>query len=73
LRTAGDNEFIPVENYKALSEKGGLQAAFQSEDISVIAAVLMQLYQQRDMLVQGIYEVMGIADIMRGASDPARR
>jgi hypothetical protein len=26
LANAGDNEFIPVENYKALSEKGGIQA-----------------------------------------------
>jgi hypothetical protein len=71
LATAGDNQFIPVENWQALSSKGGLQAAFQTEDISGIAAVLRELYQQRDMLVQGIYELTGIADIMRGATDPA--
>lgn len=70
LSNAADNQFIPVENYKALSEKGGLQAAFQSEDISQIATVLVQLYQQKEMLVQSIYEVTGIADVMRGASDP---
>ena len=71
LATAGDNQFIPVENWQALSSKGGLQAAFQTEDISAIAVVLRELYQQRDMLVQAIYELTGIADIMRGASDPA--
>lgn len=70
LSNAGDNEFIPVENYKALSEKGGIQAAFQSEDISLISKVLVDLYKQRDMLVQAIYEVTGIADVMRGNSDP---
>lgn len=70
LANAGDNEFIPVENYQALSTKGGLQAAFQVEDISVASAVLLQLYEARDKLVQAIYEVTGIADIMRGSSDP---
>lgn len=70
LATAGDNQFIPVENWAALATKGGLQAAFQTEDISGIAGVLRELYTQRDMLVQGIYELTGIADIMRGASNP---
>lgn len=70
LANAGDNEFIPVENYQALATRGGLEAAFQTEDISVISKVLIELYKQRDMLVQAIYEITGIADIMRGASDP---
>ena len=69
LANAGDNQFIPVENYAALATKGGLAAAFQTEDISVIAQVLIQLYQQRDMLVQAIWEQVGIADIMRGSSN----
>lgn len=69
LANAGDNQFIPVENYAQLATKGGLAAAFQSEDISVIAQVLIQLYQQRDMLVQAIWEQVGIADIMRGSSN----
>lgn len=70
LATANDNQFIPVENYQSLATKGGLAAAFQTEDISMIAVVLKELYVQRDMLVQAIYELTGIADIMRGASDP---
>lgn len=69
LANANDNEFIPVENYQKLSEKGGLTAAFQTEDISIIAKVLLELYKQRDMLVQTIYEVTGISDIVRGATD----
>src|SRR5512139_95850 len=69
LANAGDNQFIPVENYQALATKGGLAASFQTEDISIIAQVLMQLYQQRDMLVQQIWEQVGIADIMRGSSN----
>jgi hypothetical protein len=70
LARAGDNEFIPVDNYTALMEKGGLAAQFQTEDIQPISVVLRELYVQRDQLIQGIYEITGIADVMRGASDP---
>jgi hypothetical protein len=70
LAKAADNQFIPVKNYADLSTKGGLAAAFQAEDLGVIAKVLMELHSQRDLRVQTIYEVVGIADIMRGSSDP---
>jgi hypothetical protein len=69
LARAGDNEFIPSKNFAALASKGGLAVAFQSEDIAPLAQVLLALYDQRDRLVQAIYEVTGISDIMRGASD----
>ena len=42
--------------------------AFQTEDISLIATVLIQLYQQKDMLIGAIWELVGISDIMRGQS-----
>jgi hypothetical protein len=70
LSKAADNEFVPVKNYAELSIKGGLAAAFQAEDLTVLATVLGELHQQRDLRVQTIYEVVGIADIMRGSSDP---
>lgn len=69
LAKAGDNEFIPSENMQQLASKGGLQAAFQTEDISVTAKVLLELYKQRDQLIQAIYEITGISDIMRGATN----
>jgi hypothetical protein len=70
LSKAQDNEFVPVHNYADLSTKGGLAAAFQAEDLTALATVLGELHQQRDLRVQTIYEVVGIADIMRGSSDP---
>lgn len=70
LKNANDNEFIPVDDWAALQSRGGLKGAFEAEDISIIAEVLKELYIQRDQLIQGIYEVTGIADIMRGSSDP---
>lgn len=70
LSNANDNQFIPVKNYADLTQKGGLAAAFQAEDLEALAGVLRELHSQRDLRVQTIYEVVGIADIMRGSSDP---
>lgn len=70
LASAGDNEFIPSENFQTLASKGGLQTVFQTEDISTIAQVVLGLYQQRAQLIQTIYEITGISDVIRGATDP---
>lgn len=70
LATTGDNDFIPVPDYAAFASKGGLQAAFQSEDLSPIIVVLAELHRDKALLIQSIYELTGIADIMRGSSDP---
>lgn len=68
LATADDDEFIPIENFANLAEKGGLSAAIYESPIEQIAKVLIGLYDQRDRVKQIIYEVTGIADIVRGAT-----
>ena len=68
IANAGDNEFIPVENLVAMLEKGGIDNLIWNEPIDVTAKVLLQLYDQRDRVKQVIYEVTGIADIVRGAT-----
>lgn len=69
LSKAGDNEFIPSESFAQFAAAGGLKGAFQTEDLKPIADALLGLYQQRDQLIQAIYEITGISDIMRGSSD----
>ena len=69
LATAGDDEFVPIEKFMNLAEKGGIQAALYESPIEGIAKVLVQLMQQREAVKQIIYEVTGIADIVRGVSD----
>lgn len=69
IATAGDNEFIPVENLVAMLEKGGIANLVMEMPIDGIASVLLQLYDQRDRVKQIIYEVTGIADVVRGASE----
>ncbi len=71
LATAGDNDFVPSENFSSLAQKGGLSVVFQTEDISQISAVLQGLYNQRSQILQIIYEVTGISDIIRGGGTKA--
>lgn len=70
LALAGDNQFLPFKGFAGLMEKGGLKAVFQTEDLAPIVAAIEGLYKRAAFLVNSIYEVTGIADIMRGASDP---
>ena len=70
ISKADDNEFIALENALAMSEIGGLDKAIYHWPIDVMAAVLQQLLQFRESIKQTIYEITGISDIIRGASNP---
>lgn len=70
LALAGDNVFLPMKGFSSLLEKGGLKNAFQTEDLQPIVAAIEGLYKRAAFLIQQIYEITGIADVMRGASDP---
>jgi hypothetical protein len=69
IGTLGDGEFLPYKNFRALAEGGGLAAAFQSRDLAPIAVTIQALAQRAMELLQAIYEITGISDIMRGSSD----
>jgi hypothetical protein len=71
LFTEGENNsLLPVKNYGAFSEKGGLVGAINLVDIRPIAEGLQMAYQAMDQVKGQIYEIMGIADIQRGQTDP---
>ena len=64
-----DNKLFPVTAWAAMSEKGGLKGAIDMMDTSAIIKTLQQLYASREVVKQSIYEIMGISDILRGASN----
>ncbi len=65
-----DNTMIPVDSWAAFAEKGGLKGEVVFLDLSTIIATLAQLYESRESVKQTIYEVMGISDVIRGATNP---
>jgi hypothetical protein len=68
MKEGNDGVLIPVKNWAAFVEKGGLQGAVQFMPLRDVAQALQQLYQARESCKQIIYETTGLSDIMRGAS-----
>jgi hypothetical protein len=66
ILTAGDGKMLPVVGVDMLN--GGLQNHIWLLPIADWIAALQQLYIAQDEIKNAIYEVMGISDIMRGAT-----
>lgn len=70
LFRGNDNDLIPASvNIKQLYEAGGIEKAIWFAPIDKIIAVVTALYTQREQCKSVIYELTGIADIMRGSTD----
>ena len=68
LADANDNEFIPVENFAMLQAGGGLSNVMQEAPLDNLIRAITALYQSRQIVIDTIYEITGISDIMRGTS-----
>jgi hypothetical protein len=66
----GGNDLIPVANWQKFAEKSGLAGAMDLVDLKPIAEALMTAYQARSEVMDQIYTITGLADIIRGESDP---
>jgi hypothetical protein len=66
LAEAGDNELIPIANLEGLAQTGGIQNAIAWWPIDMAVNVLRELYQNREITKNMIYEITGISDIVRG-------
>lgn len=65
-----ENELYPIEDWAALQDMGGLEKSVMWLPLETIAGVLAGLYRQRGELKAEIFELTGLSDILRGASDP---
>lgn len=72
LQEGNENDLIPVDNWAAFSEGGQLDGKVAWMPIGEIATVLSELVKQRSDAMSLLYEVTGMAEIMRGANGPDR-
>lgn len=63
-----DNTLIPVDNWAMFAEKGGVKGQVDWLPLESIVATMQRLYEARESIKAQIYELTGIADIVRGAS-----
>ena len=71
LFTEGSNgTLLPVRNWAAFAEKGGLKGQIDVYDLTPLVKALEAVYLAADQQKNQVYEIMGISDIVRGSSDP---
>src|ERR1044072_1688371 len=63
-----ENQLIPVDKWAAFAEKGGLEGVVDWVPIKEIAEVITILSDKQDRLINQLYQVTGMADILRGAA-----
>ncbi len=71
LAEAIDGDLVPVENWQQFmaTAGGGLDKAIWLWPIEQIVAVVRELVAHREQIKQVIYEITGLSDILRGASE----
>lgn len=73
----GQNKLVPVTNMSAITSKGSqggqVSNVVQFFPLDTIASTLVGLYDARERTKQTLYEVSGIADVLRGVVDPREK
>ncbi|MFI0489344.1 MAG: hypothetical protein ACH344_08705 [Yersinia sp. (in: enterobacteria)] len=64
-----ENKLIPVKQWAVFGEKGGLKGVVDFLPLDDIMKALMGLYECREKVKADLYEITGIADILRGQGD----
>lgn len=70
LIQSDETMLIPVDDWAAHAEKGGLSGMIDWMPVKDIADTWQRLIIHRQQIIASIYELIGISDIQRGASDP---
>ena len=65
---ASENQLIPVDNWAMFAERGGIKGTVDWMPIDAVVGAIDRLRQYRQDKTMQIYEVLGVSDIMRGAS-----
>jgi hypothetical protein len=68
LLEADDNAFVPADKSSSLAAEKGLQNAIWFMPLEALVVAAEKLIAAREQCKQVIYEIMGIGDILRGAS-----
>ncbi len=64
-----ENELIPVDDWAAFAEKGGVEGNWSLMPVQVIKDVINELMQVKQQQIEEMDRLTGINDILRGTSD----
>lgn len=69
LSEGTDNKLIPVQQWAALGGGKGMDGVISFFPLDQIVGTLKSLFEARDRIKQDLYEITGISDIVRGATN----
>jgi hypothetical protein len=65
-----ENKLIPVDSFDLFKEKGGVRGIIEWVPVDQVIQTLRGCYEARSMVLQDIYQITGLSDIIRGDSNP---
>jgi hypothetical protein len=66
----GENRLVPIADWATLKGDGGVKGLIEWWPLDQVVSALDAMVRMRAQLIQDVYQITGIADILRGASDP---
>jgi hypothetical protein len=68
LNEGVESQLIPVDNWAAFAEKGGLKGVVEWLPVKDVADVIQILTEKQAQKIQQLQQVTGMSDVMRGAA-----
>lgn len=65
-----DVTLVEISDFDKLREKGGISGVMEFAPIGQYVTTLQALAERRKMLLEAVFEITGVSDIMRGTSTP---
>ena len=65
-----ENKLIPIDSWDVFKESGGVKGLIEWVPVDMVMMTLKGCYEARQQVIQDIYQITGISDIIRGESDP---
>lgn len=69
FKQSAENAMIPVDTWAAFQDKGGIKGVVEWLPVDMVVGVLTGLFETRAKLMEDIYQITGISDIMRGQTE----
>lgn len=65
-----ENKLIPIDSMDMFKDKGGVKGVIEWVPIDMVIQCLKGCYEARQQIINDIYQITGLSDIIRGESDP---
>ena len=65
-----ENKLIPLDTYDMFKESGGVRGMLEWVPVDMVIQTLTGCYEARQQVLNDIYAITGISDIIRGSGDP---